>query len=84
MENPMSTTLQDIKEVAAVLSPKERAELASFLLRSLDEPDEHVDENAVRDEWLAVAERRAAEMASGKVVGIPADEVFKNLRSPQR
>ncbi len=76
----MSLSLQELKNASSSLSIEERAELAQFLLRSLDESDEE----EVRAEWLALAEKRMAEVRSGKVVGIPAEEVVKNLLGPGR
>jgi putative addiction module component (TIGR02574 family) len=75
----MSLTLQELKEVAAALPAGERAELAQFLLRSLDEQDEE----GVRAEWLALAEPRMGEVKAGKVVGVPAEEVLKSLLEPR-
>ena len=63
----MTTTLQELKDAAAALPLADRAELARFLLGSLDE-GEDVD---ARAEWLALAERRMADVRAGKVVGIP-------------
>ncbi|HBI42066.1 MAG TPA: hypothetical protein DDY78_04295 [Planctomycetales bacterium] len=57
------------------LPAHERAELVQFLLRSLDEEDEE----GTRAEWLALAEQRMAEVRTGKVVGVPAEEILKNL-----
>ena len=76
----MHSTLQDLKEAASALLPNERVELAQFLLHSLDEQDE----KAARVEWLAVAERRMAEVRTGTVVGIPAEDVVKHLLEPRR
>jgi hypothetical protein len=42
-------------------SPTERAELVQFLLRSLEERPEE----ATRTEWLALAEKRMAEVRRG-------------------
>lgn len=76
----MSPTLQDLKNAASGLPAGERAELAQYLLRSLDEQDEE----GARAEWLALAEQRMAEVRAGKVIGIPAEEVLKNLLEPGR
>jgi putative addiction module component (TIGR02574 family) len=76
----MSPTLQELKNAASGLPVAERAELAQFLLHSLDD----TDEAGARTEWLALAERRMAEVRAGKVVGIPSDEVVKNLLEPRR
>jgi Putative addiction module component len=50
--------------------------LAHFLLHSLDEEKE---QEGTRAEWLALAEQRMAEVRMGKVVGIPAEQVLKDL-----
>lgn len=76
----MSLSLQELKNASSSLPLEERAELAQFLLYSLDEPDEE----GTRTEWLALAEKRMAEVRAGKVVGIPAEEVVKNLLGPAR
>ncbi len=75
----MSPSLEQLKVTVSGLSPAEKAELAQFLLHSLDP-----DEEGVSAEWLALAQQRMAEVRAGSVVGIPADEVLKSLsRTPQ-
>jgi putative addiction module component (TIGR02574 family) len=54
---------------------EERAALADSLLKSLNPPEAEIDK-----EWSAVAERRLAELRSGKVTAIPGDEVFARVR----
>jgi putative addiction module component (TIGR02574 family) len=76
----MSLTLEGLKDAASALPAGKRAELAQYLLRSLDEQDEE----GARAEWLALAEQRMAEVRAGKVVGIPAEEVLKHLLEPRR
>jgi putative addiction module component (TIGR02574 family) len=76
----MNLTFQELKSAASELPIVERADLAQFLLHSLDEQPEE----GAHAEWLAVAEERAAELADGKAVGIPAEEVLKNLLPPSR
>jgi putative addiction module component (TIGR02574 family) len=76
----MSLTLQELKNVSSGLPADERAELAQFLLNSLEEQDEE----GTRAEWFALAEKRMADVRAGKVVGIPAEEVLKNLLGPWR
>jgi len=76
----MSPTLQDLKVAASGLPAGEQAELVQYLLRSLDDPEREDG----RAEWLALAERRMAEVRAGKVVGIPGDEVVKHLLEPRR
>jgi putative addiction module component (TIGR02574 family) len=57
------------------LSREERAELAHFLLSSL-EPEEEGAAAA----WDAEISRRVAEIRSGKANGKPAEQVFAELR----
>lgn len=68
----MSLTLQELKHASSCLPADERAELAQFLLKSLEEQGEV----GVRTEWLALAEKRMGEVRAGTVVGIPAEEVL--------
>lgn len=48
-----------------------RARLAEALLLSLDE------ETEIGQAWIEAAERRSEELRTGKVAGIPAEEVFE-------
>jgi putative addiction module component (TIGR02574 family) len=57
------------------LSREERAELAYFLLSSL-EPEE----DGAAAAWDAEISRRVAEIRSGKANGKPAEQVFAELR----
>jgi putative addiction module component (TIGR02574 family) len=72
--------LEQLKDAVADLAPNERAELAQFLLDSLNGDEE----KAARGEWLALAQSRMAEVKAGKVVGIPAEEVIRTLLEPGR
>ena len=72
----MTDIAERLKPELARLSTQDRAALASFLLRSLDEVED-ADAEAAWDVELA---RRAAEIKSGKAIGIPADKVFSDLR----
>ena len=76
----MNPNLQEIKDAVSALSASERVDLARFVLSSLDEEEEQ----AVRDEWIALAEERMAEVRSGNVVGVPAEEVLKSLLDERR
>ena len=70
----MSPSLEQLKVSLSSLPAAERAELAQYLLRSLDP-----EEPGARDEWLALAVERLAEVRAGQVVGIPAAEVLRSL-----
>jgi putative addiction module component (TIGR02574 family) len=71
----MSTPLDDFKASLSGLPLAARAELAHYLLHAL-EPAEEGSEA----EWRALAEQRMAEVHSGRVEGIPAEEVLETLR----
>ena len=61
---------------AAALPAKERALLVDSLLRSLDQPESDIDKK-----WASVANKRLAEMRSGKVKPVPGDEVFERIQN---
>ncbi len=78
----MSPTLQHLADKALSLEEESRAELASILLQSLDEPvspDQDLDRR-----WLEEADRRDRELASGAVEGRPWDEVLAAARERLR
>lgn len=72
----MILNLEQLKDAIIDLPADERVELAKFLVDSFDEKPS----DAIRDAWLATAKERLEELRSGKVKGIPAEEVLKNLR----
>ncbi len=71
----MPLTREQLENEAQSLPREERARLAEALIASLDEEAE------MERAWLAEAERRAAELDSGAVQSIPAEEVFSELDS---
>jgi putative addiction module component (TIGR02574 family) len=72
----MTETAEKLKAQLSQLSMQERAELAHFLIHSLDEG---VDADA-EAAWDVELVRRMEEIRSGKTVGEPADKVFAELR----
>jgi hypothetical protein len=78
----MSTTLDQLKSTLSSLPAAERAELADYLLLSLDEGEIH--EGEIHAEWLAVAESRMEDVRAGRVVGIPAKEFLDSLLEPEK
>ena len=76
----MADPVRRVESEALKLSAKARARLAERLISSLDD---HADPDSERL-WLEEAERRLDELLSGKVDGIPADEVFRKARSSIR
>jgi putative addiction module component (TIGR02574 family) len=73
----MTEVVERIKSEITALPVKDRAELAYFLLRSLDDEAEDADAEAAWDAELA---RREAEVKSGEVVCKPAEQVLSELR----
>ena len=76
----MANLGRDLESKALKLSRKERARLAQRLISSLDQKVDADTEKL----WLQEAERRLAELKSGKLVGIPAEKVIKKARSTLR
>ena len=60
------------------LDVDERAVVANALLESIDDTD---DASEVDDAWRVVVSRRLAEMRSGAVEMIDADELFAEMRA---
>ena len=70
-------TIDEIKREALRLDPSVRADLARELLESLDD----LPESDVQQLWLEEAERRRADVQSGKSIPIRMDEVFAKARA---
>lgn len=73
----MDSIAERIRTELSSLSGTDRAELARFLIASLDE-DADGDAEAA---WEAELERRADEIKSGQANGEPAEKVFSELRA---
>ncbi len=76
----MAQTFDLVAQAAMGLSPAQRASLAHKLIASLDGT---VDENA-EAEWMAVIERRIAEVEQGKVECRSIEDVIRDLRAKLR
>lgn len=72
----LSDLLSPLKLQLAELARRERAELAMFLIQSLDDGS---DDDAA-EAWEAELNRRVAEIKQGRARGIPAEQVFAELR----
>lgn len=75
----MAHSLTEVEDQALRLPPEDRARLAVHLLASLEESVESAEE--IEKLWIAEAERRFQELRGGVVQGIPAREVFAELRA---
>jgi putative addiction module component (TIGR02574 family) len=72
----MAETLEQFKSQLRRLTTKERADLAYYLLESLDSAEEGTDAA-----WNIEISRRVAEIRAGHAVGKAAEQVFAELRS---
>jgi len=72
----MSTNLDQLTADAMKLPLRDRVQLAQRLISTLDGEVE-ADTEAL---WFVEAERRLDELRSGKVQGIPAEDVFRKAR----
>ena len=66
---------EDLIAEAISLPVEERTVFVDSLLRSLNPPEMDIDR-----EWAAVANKRLAELRSGRIEAVPGDEVFRNLQ----
>lgn len=68
-------SVEEMEAALLKLPNQERARLAEVLIASLDE------ENEIANAWADEAERRLAELRSGAVQGVPAEDVFARIRA---
>jgi len=68
-------TVAELFSASQALPPKEREILCAQIAESLDTPF-----TKQQQAWADIAESRAEELRSGKVSGVPADEVFAKAR----
>ena len=72
----MNSTLAELEQKVTQLSADERAQLALYLLQSL----EPADEGDIDEAWRVESERRLAQIESGEVQSVPGDDVFARVR----
>ena len=72
----MTIKAQALQAELAELTAHDRAELARFLIQSLDK----TEEEGVQAAWDAELQRRAAEIEAGRIAGEPTTEILR-LRS---
>lgn len=68
--------LTNIERQVMSLSLEDRAVLVDSLLRSLNLPESDFDK-----QWAALAQKRIAELRSGKVKAIPGEKVIERVRA---
>lgn len=74
----MSATLKNLEAEALKLSPRERSELAEYLITSLHGGSDDTPE-AIAKAWDEEIARRVADMEAGRTQWIPAEDVFKEV-----
>lgn len=72
----MTQTAEQLKQELARLGIEERAEIAQFLLESLDEETDEDAEAA----FLEELQRRSDDIDAGRARGRPVEEVIEELR----
>ncbi len=77
----MSVALKKLEGEALRLPVRSRARLAERLIASLDQGPADPDAENL---WTAEAQRRAEELASGKVKAVPAEKVLRRVRAALR
>ena len=73
----MSTDVAEIEAKIRSLSFEDKTELLRALIVELDGPADADVESA----WLMEAQRRHREVLEGKVMPVPGERVFENLRA---
>jgi putative addiction module component (TIGR02574 family) len=72
----------DVLRSALDLPPEERADVAHRFWESLDDEPE-ADRAVVEAEWDEEILRRADELETGRIKGLPAEDVLARLREKQ-
>jgi len=77
----MVRSTDSLESQLLTLPPSDRARLVEVLLESLDQEVESGPVVELEAAWAAEAERRLAELRAGTVAGVPAEQVFADIRS---
>lgn len=77
----MVRSTDSLESQLLTLPPADRARLVEVLLESLDQEAESGPVAEIEAAWAAEAERRLAELRDGTVAGVPAEQVFADIRS---
>jgi len=76
----MLPLIDQLKTAMAGLPSADRAELAHYLLLSLDESTDNSTDDEALTAWHHELTLRVEEVRSGKVIGIPLEQVVAELR----
>ena len=66
---------REIVKEAESLPVEERVFIIDLLLRTLNSPEQEVDQK-----WIKLAKQRLDEIRSGHITAIPGDQVFSEIR----
>lgn len=80
----MATQVEALKTQLAGLPREDRADLAYYLIHSLDDEESSESPESVEEAWIAELNRRDAEIDQGQADGEPAESVFAQLRQAHR
>ena len=75
---PLSPAVRQLLPAVDALPEKDQEGLAQYILARLDGPPD--DPAEVRAAWKATVLRRVEEIESGKVTGVPIEEMFRKSR----
>lgn len=73
-----SRAFAQLRDEALRLPVRDRAGLVVLLLESIEDPD--ASEESFDELWMEEARRRLRELVDGDVNGLPAEQVFAELR----
>ncbi len=76
LKNETGSAVEQLTHNALELPVRERARLAHILIASIDEKSEE----DISFAWDVELENRVREIQTGKVTGIPAEEVFAKIK----
>lgn len=76
----MTEAAEKLKTDLLALTPEDRAELTQFLLALDEEGEPGLTQEQWDEAWSAEINRRLADLDSGKVKGVPGEEVMERLR----
>jgi putative addiction module component (TIGR02574 family) len=74
----MTAVVSQFIPLLAPLEVSDRADLASWLISSIEEPIERAE--GYEQAWDEELEKRSRQIHAGEVAGVPSEEVFANLR----
>jgi putative addiction module component (TIGR02574 family) len=78
---PLSEAAEHLLDQALLLSIYERSTIARLLYESIADEEDDEDPAEVEAAWAEEIKRRVEEIRTGAVEGIPAEEVFAEMRA---